>query len=141
ELLATIAAHAVENVASYALAVNADEHGRALGDIAHDKGDMLVRVYNAAVGDGGPGAELGGKDGLRHTLDELLVLLAIGNELVDGDDREVVLLGELLELRQAGHFAVGPHDFAEDASRVETGELAESDRSLSLTGPDQHAAL
>src|SRR5439155_23770761 len=48
---------------------------------------------------------------------------------------------ELLELRQASHFAVGPHDFAEDAGRVETGELAEIDRSFGLTGADQHAAL
>ena len=92
ELLAAVAAHALENVARDALAVHAHEHGLAVVDVAHDEGNVLVWVDDAAVGDRLPGAVERRDHGLGHALDELLVLLAVGDELLDADDLQVVAL-------------------------------------------------
>lgn len=66
---------------------------------------------------------------------------AVSDEISDGDDLEAVLEGEFAELRQAGHGAVGVHDFADDAAGTESGEAGEVDGGFGLTGADEDAAF
>ena len=60
-----------------------------------------------------------------HALHKLFRFQAVVNQVADGNNLEVELLGDFLELRHTGHRAVFVHDFDESGSRAETGKLGE----------------
>ncbi len=120
--------------------MDADEHVLVTGDLTHHEGEMLLAIQHGLVHIGPELASSGGDPRLGDQSHELLVPAAVANEIGDGDDREVVLLGEPLQVRQAGHlrFVLG-HDLAEDARRRQAGGPAEVDGRLGVAGPLEDA--
>lgn len=59
----------------------------------------------------------------------------------DGDDAEVVALGEELQVRHTGHLAVVVDDFADNGDGLEAGKRAEVDGGLGLTVAFEHATV
>ena len=104
---------------------------------------MLDAVEEGVEAEGGEVAVRGRDGGPRHPQHVLLGATAVGDEVGDGDHREVVVLGEHPQLVGAGHLAVDllRHDLAEHARRAEARQPGEVDRGLGVTGPAQHAAL
>ncbi len=66
---------------------------------------------------------------------------AIGDEVLDGDELEVVLGAEDLELRATHHRAVLGEDLADDAGGVQPGKAGEVGRRFCLAGAHEHAAV
>ena len=85
-------------------------------------------------------AEIRGQVDDLFALDEPLVLAAVGDEVFDGGDFEVVLNRKLHQVGEAGHGAVVVHDFAADASRLEPGETREIDGCFRVAAALQDAA-
>ena len=86
----------------------------------------------------------GGRDpGLRHAHHVLLHAPPVGDQVGDGDQREVVVVGEHPQLVAAGHVALVllRDDLAERAGGGEPGEPGEVDGGLGVPRPAQHAAL
>src|SRR5208337_3408368 len=156
-----------KDVACGAAGVDADEHGMragcarrsagAVGDefgkwsgvdggavgaeVAADEGDVaLAAVDFAFVGDHSELAVAGLDAGLAGAYDVALVAEAVTDELGDGEDFEAMFATKGDEVRDAGHFAVVAHDFADDAGRGEAGKAGEIDGGLSLAGADEDAA-
>jgi hypothetical protein len=125
ELAAAVAAAGGEDVASEALAVDAHEGGGVGLDLAFDEGDVVGAVENAAIKVEAEAAVIGGHVDFLHFLDESFAAPAVGNEVGDAAHAEAVLLGEGAEVIEAGHGAVGIHDFDEDAGGGEAGEAGE----------------
>ena len=68
------------------------------------------------------------------------MLEAVLDEVGDGADLEVVLLAELLEVRQPRHGAVVLHDLADHPGGLEPRQPAKVHGTLGLTRAYQHAA-
>ena len=141
ELHAAVAAQRAEHVAGEALGVDPDEHVLLARDLAADERDVLDVVEERAEHVGGEVAVLRRDPGLGDPLHELLPPASVPHEIGDRDHEEAVLLGEHLELGEAGHGAVVVHDLGEHARRSEPREAGEVDRGLGVAGPLQHAAL
>ena len=73
--------------------------------------------------------------------DEALALEAVLDDLGDAAHFDGVLGAELFEVGDAGHFAVGLHDFDDGSGGVEAGEAAEIDGAFGLACADQDAAI
>ena len=65
---------------------------------------------------------LGGKARFGDAVHEALLLQPVGDELRHGDEGDVVLLRECLELLTAGRRAIVVEDLADDARRLQAGE-------------------
>ena len=119
QLRAAVAAQRAEHVAGQALGVHADEDVLGAGHVAHDEREVLLVVEHRLVHEGTELAALRRDAGLGDQPDQLLVLAAVADEVGDGDEREVVLLGEALEVGQAGHLRlVLGHDLAQAPRRA-----------------------
>ena len=118
QLGAAVAAQGAEDVAGQALGVDPDEHVLGAGHLAHDERQVLLAVQHRLV-DVGPELPACGRDaGLGDQADELLVLAPVADQVGDGDERQVVLLGEALQVGQPGHLGlVLGHDLAQHAGR------------------------
>ena len=68
-------------------------------------------------------------------------LVEVGDELLDGDDRDAVALAELEESGQAHHAAVLGDDLGDRADRLQPGEAHEVDGGLGVARALEHAAL
>src|SRR5205807_4218350 len=68
---------------------------------------------------------------------------SVGDEVGDGDECQVVLAGEDLELVEAGHVldVLLADDLAQDTRRSQSGETAQVDGGLGVTRPAQYAAF
>ncbi len=120
--------------------MDADEHIFVTGDLTHHESEMLLAIQHGLVHIRPELAAHRGDPGLGDQSHELLVPTAVPNEVRNRDDREIVLLGEPLQVRQAGHlrFVLGD-DLAQDTRRGETGGPAEVHRRLGVPGPLEHA--
>ena len=93
ELLAAVAAHAVEDVAGEALAVDADEDLLGAVDLALDHRDVVFVVDERAIADRGEVAERGRQRGRDDPLDQLLGPAPVGDQVGDRDHLQAVALG------------------------------------------------
>ena len=111
----------------------------ACSSVAQHDGQRLLILVVHAVGDDPAGAETRGQIGLGQAIDELLAAAAVADQLLDGDDLQAELLGQLVELFAAGAVAVGIEDFAEHAGGPQAGHAGQIDRGLGMAGAAQHA--
>ena len=74
-------------------------------------------------------------------LDEFFARLTIGDEIGDRDPLQLVLFGEVVDLRSGHDGAVVIGEFADHADRRQAREPAEIDRRLGMAGAHQHAAV
>ena len=120
--------------------MHADQHVVLAGHLAHDQRQMLLTVEDRLVHVGPELAALGGNPGLGHQPDQLLVAAPVADQVGDGDDGQMVLLGEALQFGKTGHLRlVLGDDLAQDAGRREARGPAEVDRGLGVPRPLQHA--
>ena len=82
------------------------------------------------------------RQGHRHAFfDDRLLLEAVGDQRGDRDDLQVEFLGDLHQLRQAGHRAVLVHDFDQGACGLQPGQTGQVDGSLGMSRTAQHALV
>ncbi len=140
ELAAAIAAAGLEDVASQALGVDADEGGFFGVDLAACEGEVVAGIGGDAVEVAVEFAEVGGEfDGFLAE-DEFFGAAAVFDELGDGAGFEVVALLVCAELADACHGSVVVHDFADDAGGGEFGEGCEVDGGFGVSGAAEDAA-
>ncbi|MNI86667.1 hypothetical protein D3C73_1437790 [compost metagenome] len=75
---------------------------------------MLLPIYDIRIGYRFKDAEIGRKLSLNFALNELFLMIAVLNQILDRDDLHVVLAAELHQFGNAGHFPVFLDDFAYD---------------------------
>ena len=112
-----------------------------LGQIAQDYGNRLLLLITDAESKDPSRAESGRQIGLGQPIDELFAAPAMTNELLDGDDLQLVLFRQRVELLAWGSIAVGVEDFAQDARRLQSRHADHVDGRLGMPGPAQHAAF
>ena len=141
QLLAAVAPQGAEAVAGEALGVNPAQHISAVPNVPLYQGHVVLPVEPVSIAVGGELAVPGGQAGDRHLLHQLLVPLAIGLKIPDGDEFQPPLLRLLLELGGAHHGAVVPHDLAAQAAGLQPRQPQEIHRGLGVARPLQHAVL
>ena len=130
QLIAAVAALRAEDVAGHALIVNAHQRRLVRAEVAHHERHVLLVVDQGAVADHPELAEAAGQRRLLHALDQPFVRQPVGDDVGDGDDAQVVLAGQPLQVRHPGHRAVVLHHLADHRRRVQPGEIAEIPRRL-----------
>ena len=142
QLVAAVAAQRPEHVAGQAFAVHPHQHRLAGRDVALDQGDVGLFVRAGLKGHGAERAESRGQGGLGHLgHGHMAVAHAVADEVGHGGDLEIVLVGELDQVRHPGHVAVFAHDLADDAGGLEAGQAGEVHAAFGLAGAVEHAAF
>ena len=91
EVFAAVAQERAERIAGQAARVHAHQRIGSVIDIAEDQRDIGIAVDEAAVCVSGEFAEAGRHRRFSLERDEFLGAAAVGDEVVDGRDLEVVL--------------------------------------------------
>ena len=151
QLRAAVATAGAEHVTGQALRVHPHQHVVPVavgtragpGDIALDQGDMLDIFVDAGVPDGAELAVSRGDAGFGHPFDVLFVFAAPLDEIGDGDQREIVLVGEDAQLVGLRHRALVllADDLADRAGRLQAGHARQVDGGLGVARAPQHAAV
>ena len=140
QLRPAVAAQRAEDVAGQAFGVHPDQYVVAVAEVAGDQRDVFDAVLGVAVAVGGEVAVGGGQPGLGLAAHGRLALPAVGDQVLDGDDRQAVLAGEQHQFRQPRHGAVLVGDLADGRGRAQAGEPGEVDARLGVAVAGQHAA-
>ena len=136
----TVAAQGSQQVSGQALGVDPDQRGVDRAQVAQHVGHVLVLVQQGHVSVGGPLAVLRGDAGRTEVLDQLLMASTVANQVGNGDELQLVLGGENLQVGQAGHGAVIVDDLAQHPHRLPIGQRTQVDGSLGVSSPLEHAA-
>ncbi|GAA3112556.1 hypothetical protein GCM10020254_68450 [Streptomyces goshikiensis] len=137
---AAVAAQGVEDVAGQALGVHPDQDVLAVADLAVDEGDVLDPVDGGAVPVRREVAVGGREADLGLAAHRRLGGAAVGDQVLDGDDRQAVLAGERDQLGQPQHDAVLAGDLHDGAGRAQAREAGEVDGRLGVAVADQDPA-
>ena len=108
-----------------------------LGISQHDGDRLLVFIANP-VGDDPARTIAIGQIGLGNAIDQLLALAAILDQLLDGDDLQVVLPCQIVELVARGALAAVGQHFAKNARGLKPGHAGQVNRRLGMPGPAKH---
>ena len=130
----------LEDVAGQALGVDPDEDVVAVAEVAVDERDVLDAVDGGAVAVRGELAEGGRQPDLGLAADGRLGGAAVGDQVLDGDDRQAVLAGERDQLGQPQHHPVLAGDLDDRAGRAQPGEPGQVDGGLGVAVADEHTA-
>ncbi len=147
QLRPAVAAAGTEYIAGKAFGVHPDQDVLAVavrpGDLAANQRHVLDILVDARVTDGAELAVPGRDAGLGDPGDVLLVLAAPLDEVGDGDEREVVFVGEDPQLVGLGHgaFVFLADDLANRTGRLQAGQPGQIDGGLGVAGAAQHAAV
>ncbi len=118
--------------------VHADDHRLAVADLAFDQDGVLGVFDRVRVHDHLPVAARRMPDhALLHLANQAFGAAAVGDQVGDRAELEVVALREGDQIGQAGHRAVVIHDLADDAGRVQPGEARDIDRRLRMARAHQ----
>ena len=101
---------------------------------------MLQRLERRLEGIGGRLHAADRQLARTDLLQQLLGLHAVLDQVLDGDDLQLVLRRELEQLRQTLDRAVVIDDFGEDADQLKAGEARQVGRRFGVAGARQHAA-
>lgn len=112
----------------------------AVADVSVDEGDVLDAVDGGAVAVGGEHAVGGGQPDLGLAADGGLGAAAVGDQVLDGDDRQAVLAGERDQFGQAQHPAVLAGDLDDGSGRAQSREAGEVDGGLGVAVAYEYAA-
>ena len=120
ELFAAVATLTAEDVACHAARVHAHQHGFVFGPRAFVEDDVFQSVALLAEGN-----DMEVSVGCRHvgfyaTLHERLLLEAIGDEVANADNLQIVLASHFLELWHTRHGAVLVEDFNQGSCRLKS---------------------
>lgn len=143
ELIATIAAEGLDQVAGKATAMHAYEGGLGAGGgkVTHENGEgFLGFMLNLVDGDLEV-SELGGEICFRHAGHEFFVEATMGDELFDGNDFELMLFGEGEEFIAIRAITLFVEDFAQNSGGGESGHASQVDSGFGMTGATQDATF
>ena len=138
QLRAAVTAARAEHVAGQALGVHPHQDvvavGVGPGDVAAHQRDVLDVLVDAGVADGAELAVPGRDPGFGDPLDVLLVLAPPFDQVGDGDQRQVVLVGEDPQLVGLGHRALVllADDLADRAGGLQPGQPGQVDGGLGV---------
>ena len=135
QLFAAVAFQAAESVSGQAFAVDAHQHFVAFLPVADHQGGVFPAFEHAAIADDARHPVPGGQVGFGDPRNQGFFGAAVGNELGDAEDLEVVLGGEPFQFRQPGHAAVLVHNLADDAGRIGPGGAAQVNDGLGMPRP------
>jgi hypothetical protein len=134
QLGAAIAAPGGEYIPGQALGVDPHQHVpacvlRFLGDLSHHEGEAvyLAPVDGGAVANGGEDAVVGGYARFSRALDEGLGPVTVADQVLDGDQGQVMLAGKWHQLRDAHHRPVVVGQFADHRHPWQAGQNREVD--------------
>jgi len=116
------------------------EHRALVGHIADGDRDMLnvaLEPVDAVAADL-ERSEARRKGAARGRLDEVLARHSVGDEVLDGDDGELMRAREVLKSSERRRCAGRAHHRGESGHRLEPGEPAEIDRGFDMPRADEH---
>ena len=140
QLRAAVALDAGEDVTGEALAVHTNQHRFVAGGIAAHERQMSLAVECALERMAPEVAPCGGDSGISDVLDELLVAAPIPHQVGDRHEQQTVFVGEVTQVRAAGHLATIEHQLAQHAGRSAAGQAGQVDRRFGVARALQHAA-
>ena len=113
---------------------------RLLGlDIAQGQRHVNHIIGAIAVGHQVELTQLAAQQFFFGTLNRALVEQAVVNQVGNGADLDVVLLGELFQLRATGHAAIVVHDLADHRRLAKAGHTGQVTGGFGVAGTRQHA--
>lgn len=130
---------AIKYIAEDIFGLDADESG-LLVELTHGEGEMDAVIGQGAEQVQGPVPVGVGKRLGEQGLDKFLAIVAVLDQLLDGDELEAELLAELDQFREACHGSVLIEDFTKDPGWGKAGEYGEINGRLGMPGALQDAA-
>ena len=122
--------------------VHAHQNGLRTAQVALHQGEVLLVFDRVGIYDGAPvAAGHVAEHAVSHALHQTLGQPAVGDQIGDRTELEIVPLGEGDQVRQTGHGAVVVHDLADHRRRGQPRLACNVDRCLSVAGAHQCAAL
>ena len=118
--------------------MHANERGLVPGRRAHDERCMDSGVGGIDEDDATELAVVGRKRDFGDGTNERLVVESVGDQVCDGDHREVVEKTELEQRVETHHGPVGVHDLADHGTCFEAGETGEVHAAFGLACADEH---
>ena len=117
--------------------------GRRVGiDLSFHQGQRFRSHRLVAIGDGAPVATVDAvKTGFGSFDDIVVVFAAIGDQVTDRADFQLMFPGKRDQIVQPRHRAVIAHDFTDDAGGVESRKARNIHRRLRMAGANQNAAV
>ena len=141
ELIATVAAEAVEQIACKAGGVQPHQRIAGGGDIPHHQHQRLLRFKLHRIGHDPEFSPARREISLRDPGNELLLRSSVADQLLDRDDLQPMVAGQHEELLTVGPVPRIIEDFAEHPGRSQAGHPGQIDCCLSVPRPPQHAPL
>src|SRR5712691_1293912 len=109
----TMARGRTEHMPGQAVRLNTYEDILAILDFSFDQDDMRLLIENAFKDHHAEIAVWRRQRRFPNLSDESFVAKTITNEIGNGDDLQIMLLGELEQIGNPGHAAIFFHDFAD----------------------------
>ena len=106
-----------------------------------DNGEVTAFVERVLVGDQFEMPILAREVHLRNPMDKVLRMLAVLDEILDGDDVQPMLFCKRLQLGRAHHVSVIRHDLTAEPRREQPRHAREVGRRLGVSRTAQDAAL
>ena len=100
---------------------------------------MLDAVDFTAVGKYLELAELARNAGSRYAVHQLFGTMTVCDKVFDGNELEAQTVGDNAQFGQAGHGAIGVHDFAQYSCGGQAGQTAQIDHRFGVSGAHQYA--
>src|SRR3954452_1663456 len=113
--------------------MNTHKNVRFSGDLSVHEDEMRFAVKIAPVLNSPEFSETRPELPFGFSLDKLLRLGAIPDQLRYRNHLQPVLPAEVGEFRNAGHCAIRVHDFADHAARIQAGEACQVDSRFRLS--------
>ncbi len=102
QLRSAIAAMGTEHIAGQAFRVNPDHHRFFRVNLSLDQGDVFLVVHIIGVTDRRKIAEIRRKTNRRNPSDQCFLSVPIADQILDGNDLQVILLGDLHQFGEPG---------------------------------------
>ncbi|MNM93375.1 hypothetical protein D3C81_1057480 [compost metagenome] len=117
------------------------QHRLIAVDLAFDQCDMFFVIDIIRVGDGAEFTVIGWHAHLDLARDQLLLFIAVMDQVLDADQFKVIGFGDFHQIRQPSHGSVFLDDLTDHAGRIGAAHPGQVDRRFRMTGAPQHAPL
>ncbi len=113
--------------------MNADQRHRHFMKIAQHQHEGVLRFVLHAEEDQLEQTVPRGEFCFGNAVDQLFANTAVANQIIDRDDFQIVLDGQLEQSLSGGPIAGRTKNFAQHASRCQAGQTGQVDRAFSVT--------
>ena len=131
-----------QNIPQNIHSVHSDQYGRfCRGDVALDQHDMFGIFKRVGVDDHFEiTAEAAVQGAFVDALDETLLAAAVGDQVGNRADPQIMLAGKGAKVIKSGHGACFVHDLTDHTRGRETRQTRKVQLGVGMSGVDQHAA-